>query len=351
MVDHAHFMQRCLELASKGSGSAAPNPMVGCVIVHQGRIIGEGYHQTFGGPHAEVNAIESVGDPALLAKSTLYVTLEPCSHFGKTPPCSSLILNHKIPHVVIGIRDPFDGASGRGIELLQRGGVTVEEGVLEKECKWLNRRFLTFHQYKRPYIILKWAQTTDGFIDRERNSNDSAGPNWISSETARHMVHRLRAGESAVLVGTTTALVDNPRLTVRNWPGNSPLRLVIDKKLTLPKHLSLFDQSVPTIVFTEQSRKNHLNLEYVTLQFEENLPVQMLNELYQREILSLIVEGGSYTLNSFIEANLWDEAHIYTGNMHFGRGIPAPKLAGSLIQRDDYDGTLFEKYVNPAVNE
>ena len=347
MVDHAPFMRRCIELASKGAGSVAPNPMVGCVVVHRGRIIGEGYHENFGGPHAEVNAIASVEDLALLKESILYVSLEPCSHFGKTPPCSSLILQHKIPHVVIGIRDPFGGFAGRGIELLRKGGVYVEEGVLEKECKWLNRRFLTFHRFERPYIILKWAQTTDGFIDSDRNPSERAGPNWITSEEARQMVHRLRAEESAILVGTRTAKIDNPRLTVRNWPGISPLRLVIDKMLSLPQHLSLFDQSVPTLVFTEQSRQNSVNLEYATIRFDRSLPKLILKELYQREILSVIVEGGGYTLNSFIEQNLWDEAHIYTGNNCFNRGIPAPKLLGSLIKRDDYDGTIFEQLANP----
>lgn len=348
MADHAQYMQRCTELASKGAGYVAPNPMVGCVIVYKDTIIGEGYHETFGGPHAEVNAVSSVDVPSLLAESTLYVTLEPCSHYGKTPPCSTLILQHRIPRVVIGTRDPFKGVNGRGIAMLQRGGVEVIEGILENECRWLNRRFITFHQLHRPYIILKWAQSADGFFDKERVSHLDTGPNWITSELARKSVHQLRAEEASILVGTQTAKTDNPRLTVRDREGNSPLRMVIDRDLSLPQHLALFDQSVPTLVFTEKSRQNLPNIEFVTLQWPDGIPLQIVRQLYQRDILSLIVEGGSYTLQSFIDLNLWDEAHIYTGNTEFTRGLRAPLLTGRLFNQTSFDGTLFAQFLNPS---
>ena len=242
MIGHTVFMERCLALASCGAGLVAPNPMVGCVIVCDGKIIGEGFHHTFGGPHAEVNAIGSVRDRKLLSLSTLYVSLEPCAHYGKTPPCTELIIREKIPRVVIGMRDPNPEVAGRGEQMLQTAGIQTLTGVMEKECRELNRRFITFHEQKRPYVILKWAQTSDGYIDPGRVGEPSGQPVWISSPLSRMLVHRQRSLEGAVLVGTTTALMDNPSLTVRDWSGDNPLRLVIDRTARLPKSLHLFDQ-------------------------------------------------------------------------------------------------------------
>jgi len=242
------FMQRCLDLALLGIGDVAPNPMVGCVIVHEGIVIGEGYHEKYGGPHAEVNAILSVKNPELLAHSTLYVSLEPCAHFGKTPPCSDLIIKNQIPKVVIGTVDPFAEVSGKGIERMRKSGIEVEVGVLEKKCRNLNRRFFTFHEKKRPYIILKWAQTLDGFIDTDRT--ETQHPTWITNALSKRLVHKQRSEESAILIGTNTAEYDNPALTVREWTGSQPIRMVIDRLGRLDSSLQIFDGIVPTWVFT-----------------------------------------------------------------------------------------------------
>lgn len=329
------FMQRCLDLALLGMGDVAPNPMVGCVIVHDEKIIGEGYHQIYGGPHAEVNAIRSVKNPELLAKSTLYVSLEPCAHFGKTPPCSDLIIENHIPRVVIGTIDPFAEVAGKGIERMQKAGIEVEVGILEKESRRLNRRFFTFHEKKRPYIILKWAQTLDGFIDTDRT--ETQHPTWITNAFAKRLVHKQRSEESAILIGTNTAEFDNPSLTVREWTGNQPIRMVIDRKGRLNSELHIFDRKAPTWVFTELEKPDSENLKFIRLDFTQNILPQLLNELYQRDILSVIVEGGGELLNSFLEMKLWDEAFVYTGNQFFGKGVAAPNINGKTIAYNKLD--------------
>ena len=329
MSTPAIFMQRCLELALLGMGDVAPNPMVGCIIVYNGVIIGEGYHQKFGGPHAEVNAINSVRDPELLIQSTLYVSLEPCAHYGKTPPCSDLIIEHRIPRVVIGTVDPFVPVAGKGIERMRKAGIEVKVGLLEAECRQLNRRFFTFHEKKRPYILLKWAQTLDGFIDTDRT--ETLHPTWITNSLTKRLVHKQRSEESSILIGTNTAEYDNPALTVREWAGNQPIRMVIDRTGRLKFSLHLFDNKTLSWVFTGIETPDSENLKYITLDFDRNILPQLLSELYKRDILSVIVEGGSKLLNSFLEMNLWDEAFVYTGNQFFGKGVAAPDICGETL--------------------
>jgi len=323
------FMQRCLDLALLGMGDVAPNPMVGCVIVHEGIIIGEGYHQKIGGPHAEVNAIRSVQNQELLTQSTLYVSLEPCTHFGKTPPCSDLIIENRITHVVIGTIDPFVKVAGKGIERMQAAGIKVEVGILEKECRELNRRFFTFHEKMRPYILLKWAQTLDGFIDTDRT--ETQHPTWITNALAKRLVHKQRSEESSILIGTNTAEFDNPALTVREWTGNQPIRMVIDHTGRLNADLHIFDNKAETWVFTGIEKADSGNLKYIRLDFNQDILPQLLSELYKRGILSVVVEGGSILLNSFLQDGFWDEAFVYTGNQFFGKGVEAPHITGDTI--------------------
>ena len=341
-------MDRCLQLARLGAGEVAPNPMVGCVIVYEGKIIGEGFHRKYGRAHAEVNAIHSVKNKELLKSSTLYVSLEPCSHFGKTPPCSDLIIEHKIPRVVVGSVDPFAEVAGKGIAKLKKAGIDVEVGVLEKECLWLNRRFFTFHQKKRPYLILKWAQTLDGFLDIDRSQMGFGQPTWISNELSRRQVHKQRTEEAAILIGTNTALKDNPSLTVREWFGNQPVRLVLDRQNRLTDELHLKDGKYSTIVFTEEKVESTPNLEFVTLDFQTNILPQILTFLYGRELQSVVVEGGRRLLQSFIDQGLWDEAHVYYGNTFFIKGVPAPQLPVSPLKTENMHDTLLQFFVNPA---
>jgi diaminohydroxyphosphoribosylaminopyrimidine deaminase/5-amino-6-(5-phosphoribosylamino)uracil reductase len=323
------YMQRCLDLAQLGIGEVAPNPMVGCVIVHKGRIIGEGYHEKYGQAHAEVNAILSVKNQELLCESTLYVSLEPCAHFGKTPPCADLIIEKRIPKVVVGMVDPFAKVAGKGIEKMRACGIEVEVGLLEKKCRNLNRRFFAFHEKKRPYIILKWAQTLDGFIDTDRT--ETIHPTWITNALAKRLVHKQRSEESAVLIGTNTAEYDNPALTVREWSGKQPIRMVIDRTGRLSRNLILFDHKAPTWVFTENESADEENLKFIKLDFSQNILPQMMEELYRREVLSVIVEGGSELLTSFLAIGLWDEAFVYTGNQFFGKGVAAPHILGKTV--------------------
>jgi len=320
------YMQRCLDLAGKGLGNTAPNPMVGCVIVADGKIIGEGYHRVFGGSHAEANAIDSVKNKKLLESSSLYVSLEPCSHQGKTPPCSTLIRTHSIPEVIIGCRDPNELVAGKGISELKKYGVKIRYGIMEKESRELNRRFITFHEMKRPYIILKWAQTGDGFMDRRRDTGKSHGINWITGKHARQWAHKWRSEEQAILVGTNTAAIDDPQLTVRDWDGRHPLRLVIDMKGRLSPRLKLFDGSTPTMVFTGKPKKERKNLEFVKVPPGKELLQFILAYLYSIDIQSLIVEGGARLLNSFIESGSWDEARVFSAETDFGKGLEAPLL-------------------------
>jgi len=331
------FMLRAIELARLGMGTVSPNPMVGCVIVHNGAIIGEGYHCKYGNPHAEVNAIHSVKNYGLLKYSTLYVTLEPCSHFGKTPPCADLILQHQIPKIVVGTIDPFAKVAGRGIAKLRNGGCAVIEGFCEEKCIELNRRFFTFHQQQRPFIILKWAQTADGFIDIDRSHEYYGQPTWITNDLSRIAVHKMRSDEASILVGTNTAKKDNPSLTVRDWRGSAPVRIVIDRDLKLPQNLSLFDRSVPTIVYTSREGSNRTNLEFRKIIFNGTEIPQILADLYQRGVLSLIVEGGQILLNSFIKCETWDEARMFVGKNIFHSGIKAPIFEGNLIRSEELD--------------
>ncbi|MBR4307869.1 MAG: bifunctional diaminohydroxyphosphoribosylaminopyrimidine deaminase/5-amino-6-(5-phosphoribosylamino)uracil reductase RibD [Bacteroidaceae bacterium] len=305
MIHELKYMHRCIQLAKCGEAGAPPNPMVGAVVVCDGRIIGEGYHRRCGGPHAEVNAINSVKDRRLLSRSTIYVSLEPCAHYGKTPPCADLIIKSGIPRVVIGCADPFAKVNGLGIKKLRDAGCEVKVGVLESECLELNHRFFTFHKKHRPWITLKWAQSKDGFI----GACDTTNRVQFSNAFTQTIVHRLRAKSSAILVGTRTAILDNPSLTTRYWTGANPLRLTIDRKGCLPENLRLLDGSTPTIVYTQESIE------------------EILNDLYNRNIQSLIVEGGACLLQSFIDAGLWDEARIETAPVFIKQGTIAPKLS------------------------
>jgi diaminohydroxyphosphoribosylaminopyrimidine deaminase / 5-amino-6-(5-phosphoribosylamino)uracil reductase len=330
---HVDFMYRCIELAKNGRGNVDPNPMVGCVIVHDGKIIGEGFHKFYGEAHAEVNAIESVKDKLLLRESTLYVNLEPCSHFGKTPPCSHLIVKSNIPKVVIGSIDSNVEVAGKGISYLEKNGVEVISGVKEEECIELNRRFFTFHEKKRPYIILKWAQSLDGFIDEERENNEQKGA-WLTNETCRALVHKWRAEEPSILIGKRTAILDNPALNIRLWTGNNPVRIVIDKEADLPENLTIFDQSILTICYTSKKKISKRNLEFVEINFDTEIIPQILKDLYKRNIQSIIVEGGALTLAYFHNLNLWDEARLFIGSRILKNGVEGLKIEGEIISRN-----------------
>lgn len=323
--EHMKYMQRCFQLAANGLGNVAPNPMVGCVVVHNEKIIGEGYHVNFGEAHAEVNAINSAKDKSTLMASTLYVSLEPCAHQGKTPPCSDLIIESGIKKVVVACSDTNPLVAGKGIEKLKRAGVEVISGVMEKEARELNKRFFTFHEQKRPYIILKWAQTADGFIDRKRNDNIQTALQ-ISNEHSKRLVHKWRGEEQAIMVGTNTARLDNPKLDVRLVNGKNPLRIVLDKNAELPDSLNLFDGSQPTFVFTAKKNADRTNLEFITIDFTKIVLPQMMSELYEKQIQSVLIEGGSNLLQSFIDESLWDEARVFISETFIGDGIPSPRL-------------------------
>jgi diaminohydroxyphosphoribosylaminopyrimidine deaminase / 5-amino-6-(5-phosphoribosylamino)uracil reductase len=325
------FMERCIELARNGLGFVAPNPMVGSVIVHNGKIIGEGYHKNHGEAHAEVNAVNSVKNKLLLTESTLYVNLEPCCHYGKTPPCTDLIISHKIPRVVVGSVDPYGAVAGKGITRLRNHGVEVKVGVLKQHSMKLNKRFFTFHQKKRPYIILKWAQTADAFIDIERLPGAPARPTWITSEKLRMLVHKWRTEEQAIMVGTITALKDNPKLNIRDWyiNNNQPVRIVLDQNLILSSTLNLFDNTQKTIVFNQKIQKQENLTHWIKLDFDKSQILEtILEELTRHNIQSIIIEGGQKLLTAFINQGLWDEARIFQGSRFFERGLKAPTLPG-----------------------
>lgn len=325
-------MQRCITLARNGLGTTYPNPLVGSVIVYNDEIIGEGWHQKSGEPHAEVNAINSVKDKSLLSKSTIYVNLEPCSHWGKTPPCADLIVKMKIKNVIIGTVDFNDKVCGKGILHLQKKGCNVEIGVLENECRELNKRFFTFHQKKRPYIILKWAETKDGFVFPERN-NKNKKPIWISNTYSLQLVHKWRTEEQAILVGTNTAINDNPKLNARNYFGKSPIRITIDRDLKISEDYNFYDGELETIVFTEKNKVSDIKkLIFQKIDFSENIVKQICDVLYKKEIQSIIIEGGTKTLQSFIDENLWDEARVFVGDSFFKTGLKSPDLDGEIIK-------------------
>ena len=329
MTKDEKYIARCIQLAKNGLCNAAPNPMVGAVIVHNDTIIGEGYHIRCGEAHAEVNAVRSVKDESLLKESTIYVSLEPCSHHGKTPPCADLIINKGIPRVVVGCQDPFSLVAGRGIAKLREAGIEVKVGVLEEECRQLIRRFVTFNTLRRPFITLKWAESADGFIDLHRTEGH---PYIFSSPLSSMLVHKRRAEHSAILVGRRTALLDNPSLTTRNWFGKNPVRMVIDKDLTLPKHLALFDGSVRTLVFTQrEDTSNRPNVEHIHLDFKIDILPQIMEVLYKEKLQSLMVEGGSILLQSFIDAGCWDEAYIEQSDAHLKDGVKAPSFSPEYV--------------------
>ena len=342
MTKDEKYIARCIQLAKNACCNAAPNPMVGAVIVHNETIIGEGYHIRCGEPHAEVNAIRSVKDESLFKESTIYVSLEPCSHYGKTPPCADLIIEKGIPEVVIGCMDPFSMVAGRGIEKLRKAGVKVTVGVLEEECRQLIRRFITFNTRKRPYITLKWAESADGFIDKNRKEGS---PVLLSTPLTSMVVHKRRAEHDAILVGRKTALLDNPSLTTRNWFGKDPIRLVIDKNLTLPKQLHLFDGKVRTLVFTQQNEASHHPLvEHIRLDFTQNILPQIMDVLYNLKVQSLMVEGGTILLQSFINEGLWDEAYIETSPIRLNEGIKAPVIKGECSLLTNYNFGRIIRY-------
>ncbi|MEZ4792051.1 MAG: bifunctional diaminohydroxyphosphoribosylaminopyrimidine deaminase/5-amino-6-(5-phosphoribosylamino)uracil reductase RibD [Gelidibacter sp.] len=352
MKIHEKYINRCIEIAKNGLGTTAPNPMVGCVIVYNQQIIGEGFTSAYGGNHAEVNALNSVKDKSLLMQSTLYVTLEPCSHFGKTPPCADTIVNHQIPKVVIGTIDTHSKVAGKGIEKLKAAGCEVMVGILEDECKAHLRRFFTFHNKKRPYIILKWAETADGFIAPKTKSEQK--PIWITNEISRQLVHKWRAEEQAILVGTNTVSEDNPSLTVRDWTGKDPIRVVLDKDLKLSKTSKVFDDKSDAIVICDENESFPITVgqkkewsvhspikglpsatfHIINWNLSNAIAKQICDVLYTLSINSIIIEGGRQTLQTFIDEHLWDEARVFTGNSKFIEGVKAPKLYGKLISEE-----------------
>lgn len=330
---HEKYIKRCIAIGKNGLGTTAPNPMVGCVIVHDQKIIGEGFTSPFGGAHAEINAINSVKDLSLLKKATLYVTLEPCSHFGKTPPCADAIIHHKIPKVVIGTIDTHSKVAGKGIEKLKASGCEVVVGVLEDEVQQHHKRFFTFHNKKRPYIILKWAESADGFIGPETKNEQK--PVWITNELSRQLVHKWRAEEQAILVGTNTVIEDNPSLTVRDWTGKNPIRIVIDRENKLSKDFKVFDTKSKTYIISKENTD-----------FNQPLGRQICDFLFTNDINSVIIEGGRQTLQTFINENLWDEARVFKGTVNFSSGTKAPLFNGKLISDKHIVDDSLKIYMN-----
>jgi diaminohydroxyphosphoribosylaminopyrimidine deaminase/5-amino-6-(5-phosphoribosylamino)uracil reductase len=344
--NYKKYIRRCIDIALNGRGHTKTNPMVGCVIVNNDKIIGEGYHEVYGGPHAEVNAINAVVNKSLLRDSTLYVSLEPCAHMGKTPPCSDLIVEMQIPRVVIGSRDPNSLVSGKGIEKLRNANISVIEGVLSDECIAINNRFFTYHSKKRPYIILKWAESADGFVDINRSPDAPVGPNWISNPVSRMLVHKWRSEENAIMVGTNTVLYDNPSLTTRHWPGKSPLRLVLDRNARIGHAYKVFSPDASTVVFSEKLTTSSYNFSYQEIDFDQKPLEQIVKHLWDRNIQSVIIEGGRMLLQSFIDAGLWDEARIFKGTPEFKKGIKAPKISFCIPEELEVMGDKLWVYKN-----
>lgn len=342
--DDYKFMRRCLELASCAEGMTYPNPLVGSVVVHKGEITGEGYHRMAGLPHAEVNAINSVKDRRTLKESTLYVNLEPCSHFGRTPPCADFIISASIPRVVVGAVDTSLKVSGAGIKKLQEAGIEVKTGVLEAESRWINRRFFTFNEKKRPWIILKWARSSDGFIDIDRMPGSDAGPSWISGRPERVLVHRWRSYEQSILAGAGTIRTDNPRLNVREWKGNDPLVLILSSS----GNIDAAGIVGKKVVFTHNPEASVSGAGMVRLDSSEPSCNQVAEYIYNAGIQSLFVEGGAKLLNHFAENNLWDEARIFTGRKDFIKGVVSPEVKGSLLSQQEFEGSTLRIYLNEA---
>ena len=334
-------MNKCLILAKKGRGKTSPNPMVGCVIVHNNKIIGEGYHEKYGHQHAEVNAINSVKNKNLLKESTLYVNLEPCAHHGKTPPCSDLIINNNIPKVIIGCKDSFIEVSGKGIEKMKRHNINVKVGVLEKECLDLNKRFFTFHDKRRPYIILKWAKSKDNLI-APINQKEKF---WMTSNSSKKLVHKWRSYEDAILIGSRTAKVDNPHLTVREIQGENPIRIIINQNLNLPLDLNIYNNEAKTIIYNA-IRNDQINLnKFIKIDFN-NLIKSVLKSLYKQKIQSLIIEGGAHTINTFIQQGIWDEARVFTANKNLKSGLPTPVIKKKPFSIKKIEQDIIEIYRN-----
>ncbi|QLG43863.1 bifunctional diaminohydroxyphosphoribosylaminopyrimidine deaminase/5-amino-6-(5-phosphoribosylamino)uracil reductase RibD [Costertonia aggregata] len=346
---HEKYILRCIEIAQNGLGYTAPNPMVGAVIVHNEKIIGEGYTSAYGGPHAEVNAINSVGDISVLSKATLYVTLEPCSHHGKTPPCTDLIGKHKIPKVVVGILDPNPLVAGKGIEKLRSAGCEVTTGILKKTCREHHKRFLRFQENKRPYIILKWAQSSDGFLAPDiEERKKTPQPYWISNMYSKQLVHKWRSEEQSILVGTNTVMADNPRLNVRDWTGKNPFRVIIDRTLKIDAEHHVMDKSIGTLILTETKNANKYvkGINYEIMDFSKPLAEQIANILWQYNFTSLLVEGGSKTLQNFIDENLWDEARVFIGKPTIKKGIQAPDISGKSMNVQQIGTDILKTYRN-----
>ncbi|OEJ98768.1 riboflavin biosynthesis protein RibD [Flavivirga aquatica] len=333
VTQHETYIKRCIEIAKNGLGNTRPNPSVGAVLTYNNNIIGEGYTSPYGGNHAEVNAINSVSNKKLLKEATLYVTLEPCSHYGKTPPCSDLIIKYGIPNVVIGCVDDNTQVAGKGIKKLKNAGCNVTVGVMEKACKKHHKRFFTYHNKRRPYIILKWAESIDGFI--APITKDQLKPVWITNELSRQIVHKWRAEEQAILVGTNTVNQDNPSLTTRDWAGQNPIRVVIDKEEKLQKNHAIFNDKAETIIIN----KNNIN-------FSKNITKQITHLLFKKNITSVIIEGGTKTLQTFIDENIWDEARVFTGNTSFKSGVTAPKFSGNLVSEEKIITDTLKIYTN-----
>lgn len=347
-LKHEQYIKRCLEIAKNGIGYTRPNPSVGAVVVVSHQIIGEGFTSPYGGSHAEVNAIQSVVDKELLKKATIYVTLEPCSHYGKTPPCSDLIIESGIKNVVIGCLDTNSLVSGKGIARLRNAGCNVEVGVLEEECLLHHKRFFTFHNRKRPFVILKWAETQNGFIaPKER---DQQAPVWITNEVSRQLVHKWRSEEHAILVGTNTVLEDNPKLDVRSWTGQNPVRIVIDRELKIQNDLHVFDGTVKTIFIhnyhTKQKTESNESVIFESVDFSRSLASQICIVLFKHQIQSVIIEGGAKTLQTFIDEKLWDEARVFIGSTNFKEGVKAPEFDKSVRREKNINGDTLKIYTN-----
>ncbi len=337
------YMERSLQLARKGKGYTGSNPMVGAVIVHGDKIIGEGYHRKYGEPHAEVNAIASVKNPSLLMESTLYVTLEPCAHQGKTPPCAALIVSCRIPRVVIAVTDPNPMVAGKGIAIMREGGIEVSVGLMEEEARELNRAFFVNQLDKRPYVILKWAESRDGYMDHLRSSLTERAPAIISNPITQTIVHKFRTEVAGIMVGTNTALLDNPQLTARKWFGSNPTRVVIDRDHKIPSDAALFNGATHTILFSAVSRESFpssAGVKVIIIDLQGDVISQILYHLYIENVHSLLVEGGSQLLSSFIDAELWDEAYVERSVILLGQGVKAPEIQGEIIQVNNSPGSL-----------
>lgn len=346
MVIEEKYMHRCFQLAQFGGGYVAPNPMVGAVLVINDKIIGEGYHRRYGEAHAEPNAINSVENKELLRQATLYVNLEPCSFYGKTPPCADLIVRSGIPRVIIGTLDPNPKVAGKGVKILEEAGIEVAVRVLENECRELNKRFFIFQEQKRPYVLLKWAQTRDGFMDKLR-SNATQTPLLISNNITKLLTHKMRSENQSILVSTNTVLLDNPSLTVRNWSGKNPVRIALDRQGKIPDNYHLKDGAVQTYIFTSKEKKDKNHLQYIRIDFDEECLKTILTKIYEKNIHSVLVEGGSQLLRSFIKAGLWDEANVEVSPQKVEKGIVAPQLPVLSIKRATIEGHEWLFYQNP----